>query len=103
VASSVLALARNIAGAFGIAIFGTILNKSIESKILNISHNSVLHVHSAAEYTAAIGLMNLKAQIASYAVVFATAATLMLIGAFTALFIKVTREDMGHAKAVTVE
>ncbi len=103
VASSVLALARNIAGAFGIAVFGTILNKSIENNILNIAHNSVLHIHNAAQYTAAIGLMNLKAQISSYAVVFATAATLMVIGGFSAFFIKVTREDMGHAKTVHAE
>jgi DHA2 family multidrug resistance protein len=103
VASSVLALARNIAGAFGIAIFGTILNKSIESNILNIAQNSTLHIHTAAQYTAAIGLMNLKAQISAYGVVFASAATLMLIGAVAALFIKTRKQDMDTTEEVFIE
>ena len=42
VASSILALARNIAGAFGIAIFSTILNNRINSNVLSIAARSII-------------------------------------------------------------
>jgi len=62
IASSVLALARNIAGAFGIAIFGTILSNSI------------------------------KAQVNSYAHVFMIAGIFIFVGAFYVLFLKIKKE-----------
>jgi DHA2 family multidrug resistance protein len=103
VASSILALARNIAGAFGIAIFGTVLNKSVESHILTIAQNSSVHLHTAAQYTAAIGLMNLKAQVSAYETVFVSAATLVLIGGFAAYWIKVKKDELHEGMEVHVE
>ena len=47
VASSILALVRNISGAFGIALFGTILQNATDSNVLSIASNSVLNVHTA--------------------------------------------------------
>ena len=89
IASSILALVRNISGAFGIAIFATILKISTENNVLNISKLSTFHFTTSADISRAIGLITLKAQIASYNVVFLLASLLMLLGAFTAFMIKV--------------
>ena len=45
IASSVLALVRNISGAFGIAIFATILNNKVNSNVLKINSLSKLYSH----------------------------------------------------------
>ena len=92
VASSVLALVRNIAGAFGIAIFGTILNNATESNILKINHFSTLHVVTPNTLQVYTSLIILKAQVSAYAHVFFIAGFLVLIGAFTALFMHITKE-----------
>lgn len=94
VASSVLALARNIAGAFGIAVFGTILKNVTEGKILAIASQSVLRAPdagSAAQFTA---LVIMKAQVASYATVFGISAAIVAVGAVLAIRIdaKVRRD-----------
>jgi DHA2 family multidrug resistance protein len=107
-ASSVLALARNIAGAFGIAIFGTILNNSTNNHLFTIAKNSFSSSLSsglvnAHEFATAVGLMELKAQIDAYSTVFVIAATVILVGAFAALFIKVDRTKLSHDHHVTVE
>jgi EmrB/QacA subfamily drug resistance transporter len=107
-ASSVLALARNIAGAFGIAIFATILDNSADSHLLNIAKNSFSSSLSsglvnAHEFATAVGLMELKAQIDAYSTVFVIAATIILIAGFLAFFIKVDRTKLGHEHQVTVE
>ena len=65
VASSVLALARNIAGAFGIALFGTLLHDSIENNVLEIARYSVVRSANPADFGRAIGLIILKAQVAA--------------------------------------
>jgi hypothetical protein len=92
-ASSVLALSRNIAGAFGIALFGTILQKSTYTNILNISHNSALNVHTSQNLVAFIQLMSLKAQILAYDRVFLISSIMLTFGAITAFWIKVQRES----------
>lgn len=92
VASSVLALVRNIAGAFGIAIFGTILNDSTESNLLKITHFSTLHVVNPSTLQVYTSLIILKAQVSAYAHVFFIAGCLILIGAFTALFMNIKNE-----------
>lgn len=88
-ASSVLALARNIAGAFGIAFFGTILQNTINSKVLEIGSNSLINSHKAVDLKIGISLVILKAQVAAYDHVFVIAGILAIIGAFGALLIKV--------------
>jgi len=43
VASSILALVRNISGAFGVAIFATILTNSVSAGIVNVQRYSVIN------------------------------------------------------------
>jgi EmrB/QacA subfamily drug resistance transporter len=92
IASSILALARNIAGAFGIAIFGTILNNRIGTNILSINGLSKISSHSIVNVNQYVGLVELKAQINAYDYVFLIAAVLVLVGAFAVLFLKVKNE-----------
>jgi len=100
IASSILALARNIAGAFGIAVFGTILQKTTENKILAIAQQSTIHTTNPLDYKLGIGLMTLKAQIASYGTVFITGSIFLLIGAVTALFIRLEKDKMSKAEVL---
>ncbi len=93
IASSILALVRNIAGAFGIALFGTILSSSTESHVLSLAHNSVLRSHDPAVIGQFISLIILKAQILAYSTVFQISALVILIGAALALLIKVEPSD----------
>ena len=92
IASSVLALVRNISGAFGIAIFATILNNSINSNVLKISHFSTITSHSPAVIQEFIALVTLKAQVNAYAYVFLVSSIVVFIGAFLALLLKVKNE-----------
>lgn len=86
VSSAVLNLVRNIAGAVGIAFFGTILASITESNVLSISAASSLYDPSAAAtYTA---LIILKAQIEAYGDVFLVAAGIMSLGVILALFLR---------------
>lgn len=87
IASSILALARNIAGAFGIAIFGTLLNNAIESNVINISGLSHFHGINALQFQQFAGLISLKAQIDAYHLVFIISATIVFFGSFLALSI----------------
>ncbi len=89
IASSILALVRNISGAFGIAIFATILNNSIKNNVLNITKLSTFHFTGAADIGKAIGLITFKAQVVAYDQVFLIASIIMLLGAFSAFMIKV--------------
>ena len=88
IASSVLALARNIAGAFGIAVFGTILNNVTESKVIDTASLSSLNVFTPSNFAVFTSLVTLKAQISAYRVVFVCAGAVVLVGAFTSLAIK---------------
>jgi DHA2 family multidrug resistance protein len=92
IASSVLALVRNIAGAFGIAIFATILTYSTESHVLSIAQHSTVHTTDPHIYAQAVSLVILKAQMSAYHVVFMTAALLLLVGAVSSLFINIKEE-----------
>lgn len=93
VASSVLALVRNISGAFGIAIFSTMLTNLLKNNVLTVSRMSDLYVHTPQAIGEFTALITLKAQILAYTTIFATAATIMFIGAFLALFIKVDKKE----------
>ena len=92
IASSVLALVRNISGAFGIAIFATILNNSTESNILKINHFSTITSHNPNVIQQYISLIILKAQVNAYANVFFISAAVVFVGAFAALLLKVKNE-----------
>ena len=92
IASSVLALVRNIAGAFGIAIFATILNNSTKSSLLTINHFSIISTHNPQAIAQFISLVSLKAQVDAYAHVFLISSILVFVGAFLALLLKVKNE-----------
>ncbi len=92
IASSVLALVRNIAGAFGIAIFATILSNRITSNVLTINGFSKLHSYASLEIQKYISLITLKAQIDAYDYVFIVAAIIVFVGSFTILFLKLKNE-----------
>lgn len=87
IASSILALVRNIAGAFGIALFGTLLNSSIENNVLAINQLSSFQGTDPLQYQQFVALMTLKAQINGYNTVFEIAAAMVIVGAFLAYFI----------------
>ena len=92
VASSVLALVRNISGAFGIAIFATILDNRITSNVLTINSFSKLSSHVPLDIETYIGLISLKAQVDAYDYVFLIASIIVFLGSFTILFLKLERE-----------
>lgn len=92
VASSILALARNVAGAFGIALFGTILNKRTEHNIIHISQVSHLATGHVAQMGQFIALIISKAEIDAYNYVFVISAILVTIGAFAILTLKIPHE-----------
>ena len=92
IASSVLALARNIAGAFGIAVFATILTSVTNGNVLRLGQHSTLNAYSQSNYQTFLGLIVLKAQVDAYRVVFLISAVLLLVGAIAALWIKVKEE-----------
>ncbi len=92
VASSVLALIRNIAGAFGIAIFATILNNRVNSNVLSINGYSHISTHAPNIIQKYISLIMLKAQIDAYDYVFLIAAGVVFVGAFFSLFLKLKNE-----------
>ncbi len=91
-ASAILALVRNVSGAFGVAIFSTILTNVTNANVLAIAGQSVLRVFTPQATQQFIGLILLKAQVAGYATVFDIAATTVILGSFTAFLIKVPKE-----------
>ena len=107
VASSILALGRNIAGAFGIAIFGTILTDATNANVLNIAYRSTIKILNPQIYKQAVELIILKAQVDAYKPVFISAAVLLLIGTALSLLIRVSKEKMqhghGHQEEIMVE
>ena len=96
IASSILALGRNIAGSFGIAIFGTILTNATNSNVLKTAYHSIVRITSPAVYQQAVELIILKAQVDAYKPVFITASVFLFVGAALALLINVSKEKMQH-------
>lgn len=92
-ASSVLALARNIAGAFGIAIAATVLNSAVKNHAISLSQSSTINVFDTQTYTQFVGLITLQAQILAYRTVFWVGTAIVAIGALTALTLKVPEDS----------
>ncbi len=92
IASSILALVRNIAGAFGIAIFATILSNRINTNVMTINGFSKLYSHVPLEIQKYIALITLKAQVDAYDYVFLVASIIVFLGSFTILFLKLKNE-----------
>ena len=96
VASSVLALVRNISGAFGIAILGTILTNRVGTNILNINNLSTLSSHNPVDAFHYTTLVELLAQVDAYDYVFLIAAITVFIGAFAVLPLKLKEKKYGR-------
>lgn len=92
IASGILALARNIGGAFGIAIFGTILQKAENSNVLTIAQNSVIRSTDPSVIRQGIALIELKAQVSAYGEVFLIGACAMFLSAFPVLFMRTSKD-----------
>ena len=102
-ASAVLALVRNISGAFGLAVFSTLLTNTEGANVLATARNSVLNIVTPQNIQTFIGLIELKAQVASYATVFEVASAVVLLGSFTALLISVPKNVLTHEHHVVAE
>ena len=96
IASSILALVRNIAGAFGIALFGTILASATKINVLNLAHNSLIRSTDPKIFSEFVSLIILKAQVLAYSTVFQISALIVLIGAALSLMIKVDEKKEGE-------
>jgi len=88
IASGILALARNIGGAFGIALFGTILKNAEENNVLSMAAHSVVHSLDPVVIQQAVALIELKAQISAYGEVFLVGAICMFLSAFPVLLMR---------------
>jgi EmrB/QacA subfamily drug resistance transporter len=88
VASSVLALSRNLAGAFGTAIFATILSNSTTAQLINIQQNSVINTTNPQQLKLITGLMEVKASILAYGSVFYWAAFFIVVAGIITFFLK---------------
>lgn len=93
-ASAILALVRNIAGAFGVAIFSTILNNATNTNVLKTAQMSTLQaVGQGSQATQQfIALIILKAEVSSYTTVFWIATLVIFFGSFTAFLIRIPHE-----------
>jgi DHA2 family multidrug resistance protein len=85
IASSLLALVRNIAGAFGISVFATILNNATETSLINITRYSIINTADPLLKAKAAALMALKAQIDGFRTVFLIAGFIMFAAAIIAM------------------
>lgn len=93
IASSVLALARNISGAFGIAIFATILTDSVTAHLVDIQKYSVVNTYDPLVLRNIFPLMITKANILAFSTVFNTTIFILILGGIAALFIKESKKD----------
>ncbi len=102
-ASAILALVRNISGAFGVAIFSTLLTNTINGNVLKIAQNSAVRAMTPQAMQQFVGLIILKAQVSGYAFVFEVAATVIMIGSFAAFLINVPKEATAHGEVVIAD
>ena len=98
VASSILALARNLSGAFGVAIFATILSNSTTAHMLALQTYSVLHTTDPNTLREVFGLMSMKANVLAFGTVFRTAGIFMALGSVAALFVRESKRDFMPGK-----
>jgi len=85
--SGLLNLTRNIGGAFGIAIFGTILANDTNAAVLNVAQHSVVRSSAPNIIAQATQLIILKADLIAYGTVFVFASLAMLTGGILALML----------------
>ena len=93
IASGILALARNIGGAFGIAIFGTILMNAENQNVLATAAHSVIRSINPAIIEQGIALIELKAQVAAYHTIFLAGMALLIVGSIAALWLHIPEKN----------
>ena len=98
VASAVLNLTRNIAGAVGIAFFSTILANLIESNVLRLGQDVIINAPSPQVMQEVTALIILKAQIMAYGEVFVVASVIMALGVIAAFFLREPKTQMARVK-----
>ncbi len=92
IASGILALARNIGGAFGIAIFATILISAENQNVLATAAHSIIRSINPTIIEQGIALIELKAQVAAYGEVFLLGAACMFLAAFPVLLMRTGKD-----------
>lgn len=100
VASSILSLSRNLAGAFGTAIFATILSNSTTSHLIEIQKNSVINSTNPMLLRTIPFLMIEKANVLAYQTVFFWATVIVIIGGIATFYLP---EVKPHRSQVPVE
>lgn len=95
VASSILALSRNLAGAFGTAIFATILSNSITSHLITLQNNSIINTTDPHILKIIPALMIAKANVLAYGTVFQWASFFVAAGGVVTLFLKEIKHPSG--------
>lgn len=96
VASSILALARNVSGAFGVAIFATVLTDSTTSYLVALETHSIINTVDPKSLGQAAALMVTKANVLAFSTVFRIAGFFLAIGAISALFVKESKRDFAQ-------
>lgn len=96
IASSILALARNLAGAFGVAIFATVLTNSTTANLIAIQQHSIINTTDPHLLQIVPALMITKANILAFATVFRTASIFIALGGIAALFVSEPKHDRPH-------
>jgi DHA2 family multidrug resistance protein len=84
-ASGLLNLTRNVGGAFGIAIFGTLLVDATNANVMSVAQHSVIRSTDPHTLAQAAQLVILKADLLAYGEVFMYAALAMLVAGIIAL------------------
>jgi DHA2 family multidrug resistance protein len=97
--SGLLNLARNIGGAFGIAIFGTLLTNATNANVLNVAAHSVIRSSDPVIIKEGTALIILKADLLAYGTVFEVAAGAMVFGGLLALLLLKANSSASHLTA----
>lgn len=98
IASSILALARNVSGAFGVAIFATLLADNTTAQLVQIQTHSIVNTTNPVLLQQVPGLMIIYANVLAYSVVFRVAGLFIGLGGITALFIKENKRDFAQGE-----
>ncbi len=100
VASSILMLVQNVAGAFGIAAFTAMLTGAAEDSVIAISRYSTINTVNPLLRGQAVALMALRADIDAFRMVFWYVTFLVLATAVVALFTLNIKDEMDKTKGM---
>lgn len=107
VASAIINLVRNLAGAVGITIFSSLLTRTIEKNIFDVSASTIINTPFPDVEKLLPLLIVLKSEILAYGNVFGYASLAMFLGGVAAFFyiedIPHQDRDLAHAHSAHVE